>query len=111
MRAILLLFFMTFATQADAFSKRIWDMYNEREQMIHLLGVFEGLMTDPSPEEAMLYNCFRETKTSLVQVHELVVEEYNSSFWKHSNQENVPSSIVLLAALEVFCIAKGYNFD
>ena len=111
MRFIFIAIIMTFATQADAFSKNLWDRYDEREQMIHLLGAFEGLMMNPSPNEMKVYDCFRETKISLVQIHELVVEEYNSSFWKHSNQQNVPASIILLSALETFCIAKGYNFE
>ena len=111
MRAILLLFFITLAPQADAFNKKVRMRYNETDQVIHLLGAFEGLMMNPSPSEQVLYECFKETKTSLVQLHNLVLEEYNSSFWKHSNQENMPAAIMLISALKKYCIAKGYNFD
>ena len=97
MRAILLLFFITLAPQADAFNKKVWMRYNETDQMIHLLGAFEGLMMNPSPSEQVLYKCFKEV--------------YNSSFWKHSNQENMPAAIMLISALKKYCIAKGYNFD
>ena len=38
-------------------------------------------------------------------------QEYNSSFWTHSNQENMPAAIMLISALKKYCIAKGYNFD
>ena len=110
-RTILFAFLMVFATQANAFSKKLWDLYDEREQKIHLLGAFEGLMINPSPCETTLYECFRNTKTNVDQLHELVVEGYNSSFWKHSNQENIPASVVLLNALQQFCVAKGYNFE
>mgnify|MGYP001217003089 CR=1 FL=1 len=110
-RTILFAFLMIFATQVNAFSKTLWDLYDEREQKIHLLGAFEGLMINPSPNEITLYGCFRDTKINADQLHELVVEEYNSSFWKHSNQENVPASAVLLSALKQFCIAKGYSFE
>ena len=80
---------------------------NETEQMIHLLCAFEGLMMNPSPSEQVLYDCFKETKTSLVQLHDLVVEEYNSSFWKHSNQENMPAAIMLISALKKILHRQG----
>jgi hypothetical protein len=110
-KLLLVIISLTVATQTQALSRKVWDSYNEREQMIHLVGAFEGLMIDPSPHEVKLFDCFKETKTDIVQLHELVVENYNLSFWKHSNQDNIPASIVLLSALKTYCIAKGYEFD
>lgn len=105
-----LVFLITLVTQANAFNKSVWDRYDQQGQMVHLLGAFEGLMINPGPEEMKLYECFTETKINLLQLHELVAEEYNSSYWKHSNQENVAATIILISAMKRFCIAKGYNF-
>ena len=110
LRNIATAFSIIVASQASAFNKSVWDMYDQQGQMVHLLGAFEGLMINPGPEEMKLYECFTETKINLLQLHELVAEEYDSSYWKHSNQENVAATIILISALKRFCIAKGYNF-
>jgi hypothetical protein len=102
---------LTLCVPAQAFSKKRWDSFNVEQQYFYMLGVFEGLMVDPGLREQTLYLCWYETKTTYDVLYDLVLENYESSFWKHSDQENIGVAVVLMSALEQYCVAKGYKFD
>lgn len=111
MKHILLSISLILATQSYAMTKKTWDSMNDASQMIYLLGVWEGLMIDPQTLEQELYTCYKETGVGWDKIYDLVREQYNSSFWKDSNQTNAPSGIMLLVGLKEYCIAKGFTFS
>ena len=110
MKKLLAILLIVLATQSHAMSKKLWDSMDDANQMIYLLGVWEGLMIDPQTFEQELYTCYEETGVGWDKIYDLVVEQYNSSFWKDSNQANAPSAIMLLVGLKEYCIAKGFTF-
>ena len=104
MKHILLSISLILATQSYAMTKKTWDSMNDASQMIYLLGVWEGLMIDPQTLEQELYTCYKETGVGWDKIYDLVREQYNSSFWKDSNQTNAPS----LPVHDSFICHHGY---
>lgn len=104
------------ASPAWCLNRAIWDSLTHQQQGAYLLGAFEMLLIG-EPDEPLqaykitLWKCYQQEKFDVALMHELVTESLNSSFWKHSNQENVGAGIHLLSAIKEFCRAKGFRFD
>ena len=105
---------LMFASETSALNRTIWDRLTQEQQNIYLVGAFEMILTGEPGEplhtyKAVLWQCYEQEKFDADFMRELVVEEYQSSFYKHSNQENIGAGTILLSALEKFCRAKGFE--
>ena len=112
--AVVALTFLLFASEASAFNRKIWDGLTRGQQNAYLIGAFEVIITSEPDEplhtyKSVLWQCYKQEKFDADFMRELVVEEYQSSFYKHSNQENIGAGTMLLSALEKFCRAKGFE--
>lgn len=107
---------LSFAGQAAAMNKDLWDVLTTDQQGAYLIGAFEMILTgEPNAPlqqyKQTLWQCYEQEKFDVQLMLELVQESYESSFWRHSNQENVGAGLVLQAAMTEYCIAKGFEFD
>jgi len=114
--ALTALTMLLIASEASALNRKVWDSLTREQQNIYLIGAFEVILTGEPDEplhtyKSVLWQCYEQEKFDSDFMRELVVEEYQSSFYKYSKQENIGAGMILLTALEKFCRAKGFEFD